>query len=389
MRKVFITGATGVVGSALIKELLNETSDIMYLLIRSQQNTSAIDRCLKVLRFIQGNNFDNSLAQKLLQTRIVILDGDITKPQFGLKQDQYFELESNVEHIFHCAASVELHDQLEVAQRNSVFPTRLILDLQARIRQQRPCIVEYVSTVGVLGKLNKPLTEIRLLEPRQFHNSYEQSKAEAEELIYKAIDEGAPIVIHRPSMVVGDSLNGEIIHYQIFYFILRFITGQFTNGLIPNVKGLRLDTIPCDIVAKVLVASSLNKTSKGAILHCCSGPQNSISLSDLQRMALKISADRPVPSMKLPLSWLKLYVFLGKTLTSLRAPFHLQQPTEPNRKRKRYLVFESILDYARGNQIFDNMLSRSVVHEWGIEIPSPINYLPQVLRRYTEEGFLK
>ena len=55
-------------------------------------------------------------------------------------------------------------------------------------------------------------------EVRTFHNTYEQAKAEAEEYLYPFMaDERLPITIHRPSMVVGDSMTGKAISFQVFY----------------------------------------------------------------------------------------------------------------------------------------------------------------------------
>jgi nucleoside-diphosphate-sugar epimerase len=64
--------------------------------------------------------------------------------------------------------------------------------------------VEFVSTVGVGGH-RAVVPETWLTEPRAFHNTYEQAKAEAEaeESIRGEVERGLPLTVHRPSMVVG------------------------------------------------------------------------------------------------------------------------------------------------------------------------------------------
>ena len=51
--------------------------------------------------------------------------------------------------------------------------------------------VEFVSTVGVGGHL-AVVPETWLSEPRAFHNTYEQAKAEAEESIRGEVERGSP-----------------------------------------------------------------------------------------------------------------------------------------------------------------------------------------------------
>jgi thioester reductase-like protein len=391
IKNSLITGVTGVVGSALLLELLQQTNDKVYVLIRSKRGESSASRLTKVLEFLETDIKLERSSDLILAERLIVLEGDLQEPTLGLGQEVYLNLTQNLDHIFHCAASVELYDKIEVAMKNSVVPTEQILELQKRVLYHRPCKLEYVSTVGVLGKLDAVLTEERVTAKRQFHNSYEQSKAMAEELIYAAIDNGQTVVIHRPSMVVGNSQTGKIIHFQIFYFILRFLMGQLTMGFLPLVKGFQLDTITSDTVAKILVSSSRRNTSEGLILHHCSGPNVSVDLSYLQELAIGaregIEANAPKATNSLTLTQ-RLTVFKTRRcfkipLVVLRGYLVIARALAIGSKRKKQLLaFESLLDYARSQQRFSNDRSRKLLSEWGIVIPIPDSYLSTVVRTF-------
>ena len=55
-----------------------------------------------------------------------------------------------------------------------------------------------------------------------FHNTYEQTKAEAEALVQKAIAEhGLRATLFRPSIIVGDSRTGETSSFKVMYWPLK------------------------------------------------------------------------------------------------------------------------------------------------------------------------
>src|SRR5690606_25545540 len=106
-------------------------------------------------------------------------------------------------------ASVRMNHPLGQARRAAVTATENILQL-ARLSRNNGLLqkMEAVSTVGVGGKYHDALPERWLDVPRSFHNTYEQSKAEAETILKNEVDRGMPITVHRPSMIVGDSRTG-------------------------------------------------------------------------------------------------------------------------------------------------------------------------------------
>ena len=71
-KKILLTGATGLVGSYLLKTLLNRNHRV-YVIARKKGNLSASDRVLNSLKFWGG------LSEKTILEKIVIIEGDITK----------------------------------------------------------------------------------------------------------------------------------------------------------------------------------------------------------------------------------------------------------------------------------------------------------------------
>ena len=87
------------------------------------------------------------------------------------------------------------------------------------------------------------IREVPLAEPRQFHNTYEAAKAEAESFVWERLSGGLPGTIHRPSMIVGDSKTGKNIRFQVFYYLADFLAGLRTLGVVPDTRDVvRLDT---------------------------------------------------------------------------------------------------------------------------------------------------
>ncbi|MBS0551136.1 MAG: SDR family oxidoreductase, partial [Proteobacteria bacterium] len=259
MKHYFLTGASGAVGSAVVPLLLDDPDTHVRVLLRADSPEHLQARLEELCRFWQLA--PDAEARRRMQP----LRGDATLHHFGLSDADYASLTADTTHIIHCAASVRMNEPLDKARRSAVGSAEAILAL-ARELAQRGLLqkLEFVSTVGIAGKRPGLLPETWIDEPRAFHNTYEQSKAEAEVLVRDAIErEHLPITVHRPSMVIGDSRDGRIIHFQIFYYICEILSGRRTFGLYPDFGEIRLDVIPVDWVADALTAASRSQATAG------------------------------------------------------------------------------------------------------------------------------
>jgi thioester reductase-like protein len=161
-----------------------------------------------------------------LAGRVELLRGDVAERRLGLDEATHARLLSEVTHVVHAAGNVKLNRSLAEARRDAVMPLREIVTFCRGCRPFRE--LDYISTVGVAGRLRGLVPEAPLARPRVFRNTYEHAKADAEDELWAAIRAGLPATVHRPSMVVGDSHTGKIIHFQVFYHLCAYLSGART-----------------------------------------------------------------------------------------------------------------------------------------------------------------
>lgn len=279
MATYFVTGASGVVGSAIVPKILQQTSADVYVMLRPKGEADLNARLQELISFWQQHYPD---LGGVFKSRVKAVRGEITEPNLGLEPDALAMLRSDCTNIIHSAASVKMNMPLAEAEKTALYPVNSVIALGQSCTVLKK--VEFISTVGVGGRWEGPLPERWIREERQFHNTYEESKAAAEVVIQEAIAQGFPASVHRPSMVVGDSASGAVIHFQIFYFICEFLSGQRTMGLYPRLGQATLDIVPNDFVAAAVVAAAEDASTAGDIFHLCSGPDEALRLVELREI---------------------------------------------------------------------------------------------------------
>src|ERR1700693_1114319 len=120
---IFLTGATGYIGSYLAAGLLERHGESLNVLVRAKSAEEAEQRLWQALQL----HLDFPAFRGHLNNRIRIFLGDLTSPQFGLSHDDYRALAAGTDSVLHCAASlnrkseksclnVNLRGTLEVVQ---------------------------------------------------------------------------------------------------------------------------------------------------------------------------------------------------------------------------------------------------------------------------------
>lgn len=290
-RCILLTGATGTVGSALAPLLAARPGTRLRLLIRARDDAELAGR---LERLCAWWGWEEGRPER---RRVSALRGDAAAPAFGLERADFARLGAATTHIVHCAASVRMNLPLEEARRSAVGSARAILDLAgAAAAAGRLAKVEFVSTVGVGGRSRRPVAETWADPAGPFHNTYEQSKAEAEALVRTAGErDGLPITVHRPSMVVGAEADGRIIHHQIFYHICALLAGPPTAGWFVPLGRAGLDIIPVNRVAEAIAASLDDRGTAGLILNLCAGPERELPLTLLRERVRRLFAADGIP----------------------------------------------------------------------------------------------
>ena len=370
MSHVFLTGGSGVIGSALIPKLLGQPDLRLTVLLRAESHDHLGHRASRLLDFCGLSNPDD-------RERIQFLKGDVNQGQLGITTEDYTELQNTATAIIHSAGCVKLNQSIDDARRNAVFPAKEILSLARSARHLQK--IDAVSTIGVAGRMPGVIQERRLTEPRTFHNNYEQAKSEAEEVLWQGIGDGLPITIHRPSMIVGDSRNGAIAHYQVFYHLCDFLSGRRSFGFQPDLGNSLLDIIPVDIVATAICLSVTGRVGPAHVLHLCSGSLPDLRLTHLAEKVRTIydSHGKVCPKIRVvPSSLFNVLIGVAQRIGSRRL-------------KKQASTLPYFLAYLGNQQRFDNTRFQQSLGEACMAMRTVGKYLPIVLGPYLSDSHAK
>lgn len=213
------------------------------------------------------------------------LAGDVTEPGLGVDVAEL----SAVTRVIHCAASVSFDLPLEQARTINVEGTRHVIE----VCRELPALerLDAVSTCYVAGKRTGMILEADLEHDAGFHNTYEQTKYEAEQLLREAMAD-LPIAVHRPSIVVGDSRTGATGAWKVLYWPLKVIARGWLP-VIPYDPDATLDIVPVDFVADAVLALAADPETIGGTFHLAAGPQRDTTTGQLFPRVFRLMNRRP------------------------------------------------------------------------------------------------
>jgi nucleoside-diphosphate-sugar epimerase len=182
--------------------------------------------------------------------RATAVRGELTQAGLGLG-DRRDEVAERTHAVLHCAASISFDLPLTEARAINVDGTSRVLDFatQAQARGGLERFL-HVSTAYVSGRHEGAFRERQLDTGQSFRNTYEQTKADAEQVVALARELGPAIA--RPSIVMGESDSGWTPAFNVLYWPLQ----AFSRGLFKELPALpsgRVDIVPVDYVADSLV----------------------------------------------------------------------------------------------------------------------------------------
>ncbi|MEU4771575.1 SDR family oxidoreductase [Micromonospora sp. NPDC023644] len=215
-RTVLVTGASGVVGTAVLAEL------------------SGYDVLAAAYRRLPGG-----------ANRVVRLD--LHAPSLGLDRRAYRELCAEVDAVVHSAAIVNFSaDQAEVNRLNIEGLGRVVefaAEADATLVHVSTAYVSRYGCEGGGGRLGTEKAAARTDE-------YVTSKYLGEQLVR---DSGIDAVIVRPAIVIGDSRTGVIRQHQGVHQLAEYlVTGELP--FVPAHPGTFFDLVPQDMVAQAIRA---------------------------------------------------------------------------------------------------------------------------------------
>jgi nucleoside-diphosphate-sugar epimerase len=137
--------------------------------------------------------------------RLSFIHGDVTRPDLGLESGALLHLSRHVGEIWHLAASTSFDPEKRAeARAANVDGTQTLLRSAANF--DHLAMLYHVSTAYVCGLMPGLVPEGHFPRPGEFRNVYEETKYDAECLVYLS---ALPHVIIRPSITVGHSRTGE------------------------------------------------------------------------------------------------------------------------------------------------------------------------------------
>ena len=215
MKKVFLTGITGLVGSAFTVALLRERKDFEIIcLARKSPTKSAEQRVADIIRDECAFDGCPEAAEEILRS-VKVIDGDVTT--IVPEELAGHPLLAGTKIVFHCAADVNLgKDPTGKTYRINYNGTENMVKLAKLLKAEE---FHYVGTAYVAGRLIGTAYENNPVD-NGFNNPYEESKFKAEMLVRAS---GIPFTIYRPAIITGRRSDGRIRKPLAFYRVLEFL----------------------------------------------------------------------------------------------------------------------------------------------------------------------
>lgn len=258
LTSVLVSGGSGFVGSYVVEGLLDAGFQTVYVLVRGE-NVSAAEGRLRSLWWGRPTLMGN------LGSRIVPVIGDITADHLGFEADAYERLAQEVRVIVHMAAEIGVNETARRFGEVNVTGTMNML-LFAEEAQRLGGIDRFVhvSTAYVAGTREGVIREDELVEAG-FNSLYEQSKFGAEQLV-RDCAERLPVSVVRPAQIVGHSQTGFAATFNTLYYPLKlYLKGELP--FLPISADLRLNMVPVDYVANLIVRAAMEPKACGETFH--------------------------------------------------------------------------------------------------------------------------
>jgi thioester reductase-like protein len=348
---VLLTGATGFVGMEVLARYLERSDRKVITLVRAASDQAARERIDAVLANLFGARSGRYAG------RVEAVACELTAPRLGLAQSRCVELAERVTTIVHSAASVSFTLPLEEARAINVEGTQRMLDF-AELACARGGLERYghVSTAYVAGTHAGRFGECDHDVGQGFHNSYEQSKFEAERLVRARA--GLPYTIMRPSIVVGDRRSGWTAAFNVLYWPLRaFARGLFTA--VPAIPSAPVDVVSIDYVADAIHELCESCGGVGETFHLTAGAHAS-TMGEIAQLASRYFR-RPLPKVLSPADFAALE--------------HESSPLQRSALEGSRVYFP----YFSIGTVFDETAARALLDPAGIRVSPLGEYLERLL----------
>ncbi|TVQ97068.1 MAG: NAD-dependent epimerase/dehydratase family protein [Deltaproteobacteria bacterium] len=250
MDTIFLTGATGYIGTYLADALLRADGTRLALLVRTQDREAGVQRLWKPWQLLM--DFETFRAR--VAERVVVIPGDLTAPDLGISAEDRRWLRENTDSVLHCAASLNRKSAkacFNVNLRGTLSILKLAREMQDTRGLRR---FTDVSTVAVAGfRKNECVAEGDMVDwDRSDYDPYARTKKFCEHMVEELLPDVSTVVV-RPATVLGDDRFPETIQFDM----VRAFVWLAQMPVLPFAPQWRMDIVPVNFVAESAAALHL------------------------------------------------------------------------------------------------------------------------------------
>jgi thioester reductase-like protein len=253
--QIFLTGASGYLGSHILAKLLQSSDTQVHCLVRARNATIGMARLETTLRHYR-------LWRESMRERIIPEPGDLEQAWLGLGRDRFVQLAELCDLVYHNGATVNYLMPYNQLHKANVQGTQEII----RLAGKRNIPVHYVSTLRLFDSRTDdvPIRENDPVdESKTMYSGYSQSKWVGEKLLRNAGQQGLPYAVYRPGLLCAAG-EGWVSNENDAISLL--IKACVQLGTAP-ISELQLYLTPVDFAVKGLVWLSRQPASLGQVFH--------------------------------------------------------------------------------------------------------------------------
>ena len=244
---IFVTGGTGMLGSYLLLELLEQGQEVR----ASRRKESSFETTKKIFHALSSSG-------EQLFSKIEWVNIDLSN---SAEVEQYLD---DVSVVYHCAAQINgsSESKYQLVKNNQEI-TESIVNASLRKGVDKFC---YVSSIAALGNTygNRSISETTSWKAHKNNSMYSVSKYYSELEVWRAMAEGLNAVIINPSVIlgIGNWQKGSANLFEKIYNGLKYYTlgssGFVDARDVAKIMLLLVDCKTCFGQSYIVSAENLN-----------------------------------------------------------------------------------------------------------------------------------